>query len=145
MRDYHVDNLMDLKQRAKPKNVGLLDFQDAVWAPVAGDLVSLLEDARREVSKELTSQMWKKFLDAYPKGDHQEIYVAGNILSAVRHARILGLFTKVAVERGDKRFLGQIPHLWNMLQRCCLIEELKPVRHWFDLHIPKEKRVVPDL
>lgn len=145
MRDYHVDNLMDLKGRAGPKNVGLLDFQDAVWAPVAGDLVSLLEDARREVSAELTNQLWKRFLDAHPKGDHQEVYVAGHILSAVRHARILGLFTKVAVERGDKRFLKQIPHLWNMLQRCCLIEELKPVRQWFDIHVPKEKRVIPVL
>jgi aminoglycoside/choline kinase family phosphotransferase len=145
MRDYHVDNLMDLKERARPKNVGLLDFQDAVWAPVAGDLVSLLEDARREVSVELTNHLWKRFLDAHPKGDHQEIYVAGLILSAVRHARILGLFTKVAVERGDKRFLKQIPHLWNMLNRCCLIEELKPVRQWFDIHVPNAKRVIPIL
>jgi len=145
MRDYHVDNLMDLKIRSRPKNVGLLDFQDAVWAPVAGDLVSLLEDARRKVSVELTDYLWKRFLEVHPKGDHQEIYVAGLILSAVRHARILGLFTKVAVERGDKRFLKQIPHLWNMLQRCCLIEELKPARQWFDIHVPTVKRVIPAL
>lgn len=143
LRDYHVDNLMDLKERLSPKNVGLLDFQDAIWAPVAADLVSLLEDARREVSKELRDYMWKKFLSAHSRGDHEEIYVAGHILSAVRHARILGLFTKVAVERGDKRFLKQIPHLWNMLERCCLIEELKPVKQWFDKYVPQEKRVIP--
>lgn len=145
MRDYHVDNLMELKERITPKNVGLLDFQDAVWAPIAGDLVSLLEDARREVSDELTDQMWKKFLDAHPKGDHQEIFVSGIILSAVRHTRILGLFTRVAVERGDKRFLKQIPHLWRMLQRCYQIEELKPVRQWFDAHVPFAMRVIPEL
>lgn len=145
MRDYHVDNLMDLRDRRAPKNIGLLDFQDAVWGPIAGDLVSLLEDARREVSPELTKQMWRRFLDAHPKGDHQEIYVAGNILSAVRHARILGLFTKVASERNDKRFLKQIPHLWTLLQRCCELEELKPVRQWFDVHVPQVKRVIPQL
>ena len=145
MRDYHVDNLMDLKDRSAPKNVGLLDFQDAVWGPLAGDFVSLFEDARRDVSQDLTKQMWKRFLDAHPKGDHQEIYIAGNILSAVRHARILGLFTRVASEKGDKRFLKQIPHLWNMLQKCCVIEELKPVKEWFDLNMPQSKRVIPSL
>lgn len=145
MRDYHVDNLMDLRDRPFLKNIGLLDFQDAIWAPVAGDLVSLLEDARRAVSPDLTNQMWKKFLDAHPKGDHQEIYIAGNILSAVRHARILGLFTKAASERGDKRFLKQIPHLWGLLQRCCEIEELRPVRQWLDINVPQAKRVIPKL
>lgn len=145
MRDYHVDNLMDLKNRVSPKNIGLLDFQGAVWGPVAGDFVSLFEDARREVSQDLTKQMWRRFLDAHPKGDHQEIYIAGNIISAVRHARILGLFTRVASERDDKRFLKQIPHLWNMLQKCCTIEELKPVKQWFDLNVPQTKRVIPSL
>ena len=143
LRDYHVDNLMDLPERSAPKNIGLLDFQDAVWAPIAGDLVSLLGDARREVSIELTNLMWKRFLDAHPKGDHQEIYIAGNILSAVRQVRILGLFTRAATERGDKRFLNRIPHLWNLFEKCCEIEELKPVKQWFDLNLPQLKRLIP--
>ncbi len=143
LRDYHADNLMDLPSRSGIKNVGVLDFQDAVWAPVAGDLVSLLGDARREVSPELTALMWKRFLDAHPKGDHEEIYIAGCILSAVRHVRIIGLFTKVARKKGDKRFLDRIPHLWNMLEKCCAIEELQPVKQWLDLNMPQSMRVIP--
>lgn len=143
LRDYHVDNLMDLPSRSSIKNVGLLDFQDAVWAPVAGDLVSLLDDARREVSSELTALMWKRFLSTHPKGDHEEIYIAGCILSAVRHVRITGLFTKVARQKGDKRFLNRIPHLWSMFEKCCNIKELQPVRQWFDQNIPKSMRVIP--
>lgn len=143
LRDYHVDNLMDLPNRSSIKNVGVLDFQDAVWAPVAGDLVSLLDDARREVSSELTALMWKRFLSAYPKGDHEEIYIAGCILSAVRHVRIAGLFTRVARQKGDKRFLNRIPHLWNMLEKCYHIKELQPVKQWFDLNMPKSMRVIP--
>ena len=145
LRDYHVDNLMDLPHRSVPKNIGLLDFQDAVWAPIAGDLVSLLHDARREVSHDLIKAMWRKYLDAHPKGDHQEIYIAGNILSAVRHTRIIGLFTKVAKERGDKRFLNRIPHLWNLLNNCCKIEELKLARQWFQDNLPKTKQMIPAL
>ncbi len=143
LKDYHVDNLMDLPSRSGIQNIGVLDFQDAVWAPVAGDLVSLLGDARREVSPELTALMWKRFLSAHPKGDHEEIYIAGCILSAVRHARILGLFTRVARERDDKRFLGRIPHLWNMLAQCCSIKELQPVKQWFDINMPQSMRVIP--
>ncbi len=145
LRDYHVDNLMDLPQRTGPKNIGLLDFQDAVWAPIAGDLVSLLHDARREVTEDLKKAMWVKYLDVHPKGDHQEIYIAGNILSAVRHMRIIGLFTLAAKERRDQRFLGQIPHLWNLLENCCKIEELKPVRQWLAENMPTSKRVIPEL
>jgi aminoglycoside/choline kinase family phosphotransferase len=145
LRDYHVDNLMDLPQRGALKNVGLLDFQDAVWAPVASDLVSLLHDARRHVSHDLRKMLWKKYLDAFPKGDHEEIFIAGSIISAVRQARIIGLFTRKAKEAGDNRFLGQIPHLWNLLKECCQIEELKPVWQWFDENVPETKRVVPSL
>lgn len=142
LRDYHIDNLMDLPSRDNVKNVGLLDFQDAIWAPIAGDLVSLLHDARRDVPYDLRKELWRKYLDAHPKGDHQEIFIAGTILSAVRHARIIGLFTKKATE-GNNRFLGQIPHLWNLLEECCEIEELKPVLLWFNENMPKYKRVIP--
>ncbi len=143
LRDYHVDNLMDLPLRDSPKNVGLLDFQDAMWAPIALDFVSLIEDARRSLDDELTNQMWKKFLDSHPKGDHEEIYISGLVLSAVRHIRIIGLFTRVARQKGDKRFLSRIPHLWTLFERCCKISELSPVKEWFDLNVPKAKRVIP--
>lgn len=146
LRDYHVDNLMDLSARPAPKNIGVLDFQDAIWGPIAMDLLGLIEDARRDVSDELTDLMWKRFLDAHPKGDHQEIIISGNILSALRHARIIGLFTRVAKEKADKRFLSRIPHLWKLFERCCnKIQELQPVKQWFDTYVPHDKRVIPNL
>jgi aminoglycoside/choline kinase family phosphotransferase len=51
--DYHVDNLMWLPDRQGVQRCGLLDFQDAVIGPYPYDLVSLLEDARRDVPREL--------------------------------------------------------------------------------------------
>ena len=48
-RDYHVDNLMRLPGRPGPAACGLLDFQNAGLGPISYDLVSLLEDARRDV------------------------------------------------------------------------------------------------
>ena len=49
LRDYHVANLMLLPEREGVRRAGLLDFQDAYRGPVTYDLVSLLEDARRDV------------------------------------------------------------------------------------------------
>ena len=145
LRDYHVDNLMDLPKRAQPKNVGLLDFQDALWAPVAGDLVSLLEDARRDVPVEIKQDMWKHYLDFYPKGDHEEIYIAGTILSAVRHTKIIGLFTRVAKQNNNTRHLKRITNLWSLLQECCKISELQVVREWLNECVPENFRIVPSL
>lgn len=145
LRDYHVDNLMDLSKRKAPKNVGLLDFQDALWAPVAGDLVSLLEDARRDVPCEIKQAMWKRYLDFYPKGDHEEIYIAGKILSAVRHTKIIGLFTRVAKENNNKKHLARIKNLWQMLEECYQIAEMHSVREWLNEHVPSASRIVPNI
>src|SRR3546814_8325137 len=43
---------------------GLLDFQDAVIGPISYDLVSLLEDARRDVSPEVVTEMLARYQDA---------------------------------------------------------------------------------
>ena len=48
-RDYHAQNLLWLPGRAGAQRTGLIDFQDAVAGSRAYDLVSLLEDARRDV------------------------------------------------------------------------------------------------
>ena len=57
LRDYHVDNLMLLPGRPGVKGCGLLDFQDAVSGAPSYDLVSLLEDARRDVGASLRRTM----------------------------------------------------------------------------------------
>jgi aminoglycoside/choline kinase family phosphotransferase len=72
LRDYHVDNLMFLKHRIGIKSVGLLDFQDAVMGSYAYDLVSLLEDARRDVSKDLANSMLHHYLDNMHELDKQK-------------------------------------------------------------------------
>ena len=50
LRDYHKDNLLWLPARPGVKACGLLDFQDAQRGHPSYDLVSLIEDARRDVA-----------------------------------------------------------------------------------------------
>ena len=44
------------------RGVGMVDFQDAVAGHAAYDLISLLEDARRDVSPELADAMTAHYL-----------------------------------------------------------------------------------
>src|SRR5204862_3918025 len=64
LRDYHADNLMLLPGRPGVEGCGLLDFQDAVLGPASYDLVSLLEDARRDVTPALRALMTERYLAA---------------------------------------------------------------------------------
>jgi aminoglycoside/choline kinase family phosphotransferase/molybdopterin-guanine dinucleotide biosynthesis protein A len=66
-RDYHAENLLWLPQRRGLARVGLLDFQDAVKAHPAWDLLHLLQDARRDVAPELAAAMLDRYLDARPE------------------------------------------------------------------------------
>ncbi|WP_050898740.1 aminoglycoside phosphotransferase family protein [Nitrospirillum viridazoti] len=90
LRDYHPGNLMRLKGRAGVAACGLLDFQDGGIGPRAYDLVSLLEDARRDVPEELRQAMTLRYLAAFPDIDQGAFRASAAILGAVRHARILG-------------------------------------------------------
>src|SRR5438874_5898319 len=69
LRDYHVDNLILLPGRSGVRGCGLLDFQDAVCGPPSYDLVSLLEDVRRDVPTELRRCMIERYLAAFPTLD----------------------------------------------------------------------------
>ena len=63
LRDYHVDNLFFLNNQKSLKQVGLIDFQDAVIGSPLYDLASLLEDVRRPLRRNLQ----KKLLEIYIK------------------------------------------------------------------------------
>ena len=54
LRDYHVENLMLV---GPERTLGLLDFQDALAGHPAYDLVSLLQDARRDVEPSIEQAM----------------------------------------------------------------------------------------
>src|SRR5690606_7894165 len=92
LRDYHVDNLMVLPGRAGIAACGLLDFQDGVAGPVSYDLVSLLEDARRDVDPALAARMRVRYLAAFPALDRLAFATSCAILGAQRHCKVIGIF-----------------------------------------------------
>jgi N-acetylmuramate 1-kinase len=138
LRDYHAENIMLIENRDDKSRLGLLDFQDALAGHPAYDLVSMLQDARRDVSPELEAEMlahYKKL--AQPKGDFDNSYW---VLGAQRNTKILGIFTRLWKRDGKAHYLSFQTRMWGLLERDLQHPALALVRQWFDSNIPAEKR-----
>jgi aminoglycoside/choline kinase family phosphotransferase len=134
--DYHADNLMWLPERRSHARVGLLDFQDARVGPPAYDLVSLLEDARRDVDPTLAEAMIRRYLAARPELDPEALRAAYAILGAQRNSKILGLFSRLAKRDGKARYLALQPRVRAHLQRDLAHPAAAPLKDWFAKHLP---------
>lgn len=131
LRDYHAENIMLLDDGS----LGLLDFQDALAGHAAYDLVSLLQDARRDVPEPLETAMIARYAARCPFD--QAAYA---LLGAQRNAKILGIFTRLWKRDGKPRYLAFQPRVWGYLERDLAHPALAPVKTWFDAHVPIEKR-----
>ena len=141
LRDYHADNLLRLPGRAGVQRLGLLDFQDALAGHPAYDLVSLLQDARRDVSMELEAEMLDRYAVARAIADRQAFRAAYEVLGAQRNTKILGIFTRLNRRDGRTGYIERFPRIWGYLERNLAHPALEPVRAWFDVYVPQEKRV----
>ncbi|MEM6903715.1 MAG: phosphotransferase [Pseudomonadota bacterium] len=150
LRDFIVDNLMlldvseeglDMEDTSVLQRVGVIDFQDGGVGPAIYDLVSLLEDVRRELPSELTQAMRQGYLKSFPDLDHEQFKTAYNIFKAQRMVRVLGVFAEIAIEDGDDSYMKFVPRCWKLLEEAFEEEqELDGVRAWFDRHVPAEFR-----
>jgi N-acetylmuramate 1-kinase len=116
LRDYHAENLMWLPERSGLARVGLLDFQLAQMGQPAYDLVSLLQDARRDVSPETERAMMRHFSEAngLTADRFAPAYAA---LGAQRALRIIGIFARLCLVERKPGYLRLIPRVWGHLQR----------------------------
>lgn len=135
LRDYHAENVMLLGCLEKQ---GLLDFQDALNGHPAYDLVSLLQDARRDVSPELETVMFDYYVErSGARADFLDDYAR---LGAQRNAKIVGIFVRLWKRDGKPRYLSYIPRVWALLERDLTHPALEPVAQWFAANIPADLR-----
>lgn len=139
LRDYHAENIMLLSPQTDGSGAqGLIDFQDALVGHPAYDLVSLLQDARRDVAPELERAMLDRYLAASGAPDTFTADYA--LLGAQRNAKIVGIFTRLAKRDGKPRYLALIPRVWQALERDLAHPALGPVTAWFAANIPADIR-----
>jgi aminoglycoside/choline kinase family phosphotransferase len=139
LRDYHAENIMLLDDGEQ----GIIDFQDALVGHPAYDLVSLLQDARRDVRPELEADMLAYYLTAANPGPDFDAHYA--LLGAQRNTKIIGIFTRLWKRDGKERYLSFLPRMWGLLERDLAHPALANVKQWFDTHIPTEVRSLSPL
>lgn len=124
LRDYHGENLLFLPKRDGLAQIGLLDFQTAQMGQPAYDLVSLLQDARRDVDPATEVQLCQYFAQKTGQSwaDFSAQYAT---LGALRALRILGIFTQLS-RKGKPKYRSLMPrvhqHLGRNLQHPMLAE-----------------------
>lgn len=139
LRDYHAENIMLLDDG----RLGLLDFQDALAGHKAYDLVSMLQDARRDVSDELEEEMLQHYLDISGELSADSFRSHYAILGAQRNTKIIGIFTRLFIRDGKSRYLDFLPRMWRLLEKDLRHPDLKPVADWFEQNIPASVRSSP--
>lgn len=142
LRDYHAENLMLVGPNGDgARRLGLLDFQDALAGHPAYDLVSLLQDARRDVDPALEEAMLARYRAATGAGE--DFMRAYHVLGAQRNAKIVGIFTRLWKRDGKPRYAGLCPRVWAYLERDLAHPALAPVASWFDDNVPPDRRGDP--
>ncbi|OZA00062.1 MAG: hypothetical protein B7Y02_18805 [Rhodobacterales bacterium 17-64-5] len=139
LRDYHAENLLWLPKRNGLARVGLLDFQLGQCGQPGYDLVSLLQDARRDVALATEAAMIDRFVAATGAKGFGAHYAT---LGAQRALRILGVFTRLCVTLGKPGYVPLIPRVWGQLQRNLAHPALFDLRAVCDRVLPEP---TPDL
>ncbi|HWX89027.1 MAG TPA: phosphotransferase, partial [Rhizomicrobium sp.] len=145
-RDYHAENLLWLPEREGVARVGLIDFQDAVAGSPAYDLISLTEDARRDVSPEVAEAATAHYL-ATMRAQGTPLDETGfrremAVMAAQRNAKIVGIFARLYKRDGRVRYLAFLPRVWGYLEHDLAHPALADLRAWYDRVIPKNKRAL---
>lgn len=141
--DFHADNLHWLPSREGLRRVGLLDFQGAVCASPALDLVSLLEDARRDVPPDLAEALIARYMTRAQVTSEDAFRASYAAQGARRNARILGVFGRLWLRDGKAAYLGLLPRVWRHLEGDLAHPALAPLRAWFNDRVPVEQRRDP--
>jgi aminoglycoside/choline kinase family phosphotransferase len=139
LRDYHQDNLLFLPRRPGVRACGVLDFQDAQQGHPSYDLVSLIEDARRDVSPAVQRACFDRYV-VEAGLDATDFATGFALMAAQRHARVIGVFVRLLNRDGKPDYLQHLPRVWRLFEQALRHDALLPLRDWVDRLLPPELR-----
>lgn len=144
LRDFHSPNLMHLADKTGMSSVGVIDFQDAVEGHPAYDLVSLCQDARLTIPKEIEQYLKSRYISAAtnnePDFDPENLKAAYAILGAQRASKLLGIFVRLCQRDGKAHYLAHIPRIWDYLERNLSHPKLSALNEWYAVNFPANLR-----
>jgi aminoglycoside/choline kinase family phosphotransferase len=142
-RDFFAGNLIWLPLRTGLRRVGILDFQGAALGHPAYDLVSLLQDARRDIPPLLAETAIARYLAARPDLDPDAFRSAYVVCAAQRHLRVACQWVRLAVRDHRPHYLAHGPRTWRMLEAALRHPAAAPLAAAMDRWIPPDKRANP--
>ena len=137
-RDYFPANLMPT-----PRGMALIDVQDAALGHPAYDLVSLVEDARRDVAPAIRDAALRQYLAARPELRAQDFTAAMAACAAQRHLRVAALWVRLDRRDGKPHYLQHGPRCWALLDRALEHPATAPLARFLDAHVPRARRANP--
>lgn len=142
--DYHTDNLLRL-DRPGIAACGVIDFQDAVQAPVVFDIATLLANDRRAIPDSLRDAMIDRYLQAFPALDRDAFMTAFAVKTAHWNTRIVGTFARLLRRDGKVLYQRFMPRIWFLIERYTAHPALEPVADWYRRHLPPADRRILEL
>ncbi|MFN7095970.1 MAG: aminoglycoside phosphotransferase family protein, partial [Gammaproteobacteria bacterium] len=132
-RDYHSRNLMILESN----QLGVLDFQDAVWGPVTYDALSLLKDCYiswpRDKVLDLLGQYHQMLLSSaiISKQTFAEFITEFDWVGVQRHLKVIGIFSRLHLRDRKPGFLKDIPLAMRyLIEALSTFDELNEFNTW---------------
>ena len=139
LRDYHSPNMLWLGDRAGAARVGLIDYQDALIGNRAYDVVSFLQDARRDVPVAREQAMLALYVERARtelEGFDKEQFLASYaVLGAERALRLIGLWPRLLKRDGKPHYMAHMPRTMDYLRRNLAHPALAGLRAWLDAHV----------
>lgn len=138
LRDYHVDNLILQKSKLGLKQVGILDFQDAVLGASSYDLISIIEDVRRPISKDLKNILIKYFIDSTGY-DPNQLEKELAFYSVQRNLKILGIFSRLNLRDNKSKYMGYNDNAWKYIESNLNNPTMSDLKVWLKKILPNAK------
>ncbi len=147
-RDYHSRNLMLLASG----EVGVIDFQDAVWGPITYDLISLFKDCYvRWPRHNIETWLHYYYVKASEQGmlancDWQQFLTWFEWMGIQRHLKVVGIFSRLYFRDNKENYLRDIPlGLDYLTQALASIPELATLSNFIQQRVLPiyEKKAIP--
>ena len=127
-RDFMPRNLMLPRQpgHTPAQQLGVLDFQDALYGPVTYDIASLMRDAfltwEEDFVIDVTIRYWEKarktglldFEDWH--SDFGAFYRAVEWMGLQRHLKVAGIFARLTLRDGKPKYLADAPRFIHYIR-----------------------------
>ncbi len=138
-RDYFAGNLLRLPNG----RTGIIDFQGAAIGHPAYDLVSLFQDARRDMAPASQARAIDRYLTVRTELDPEKFRAAFTACAAQRHLRVACQWVRLALRDGRPQYLAYGPRTWRLLEETLSQPAAEPLAAALNRWIPATRRGNP--